>query len=175
MITSNRFWWKSNCSFRSAWITRLHDILDSAVFTACVLAYLLIMLPGSVVKSALHNFPFLTMFIILFLLGRLAFMVTSAALWNRLYERCQGQVIGWVHVKCTEATCAFLALKPHLDTRAEGHQASRKSTGGASTSSTYPMKNGCHGGQCSCCVTVNIFIILNFIYCAAWYTSKNFR
>ena len=40
---STRFWWRSNCSFTSAWITGIHDILDRTVSkwngsTACILA-----------------------------------------------------------------------------------------------------------------------------------------
>ena len=41
--------------------------------------------------------------------------------------------------------------------------------------STYPRKKGYHGVQCFCCVTVNIIITINFICCAGWYTSKNFK
>ena len=40
---STRFWGSSNCGFRSAWVTRIHDLMDSAVskqvgIAACILA-----------------------------------------------------------------------------------------------------------------------------------------
>ena len=44
---------------------------------------------------------------------------------------------------------AFLVQESHLDTKTETHKGGRKSAGGASTSSTYPKRKGCHGGQCS--------------------------
>ena len=44
---------------------------------------------------------------------------------------------------------AFMAQKPHLDTRTESCQGRRKSAVDASSSSTYPKKKGYHGRWCS--------------------------
>ena len=67
---------------------------------------------------------------------------------------------------------AFLAQKPHLVTKTESYQGGSNSPGSASTSSTYPNMKGHHGGQCSWCVTVNIFFTITFIHCTGLYTSK---
>ena len=131
-------------------------------------------------KSGIPGFPFFTTYMIL--LVTLAFMFPSAALCHRLYEGVLGpsQRVGFMFNVQKQPVLvsgsAFWAQKPHLDTRTESHQGGRKSTRDASTSSTYLKKNkGFHGGQCSCCVTVNIFITTHSIHCVGWYTSKKFR
>ena len=89
--------------------------------TACVLAHLL-MLPGSVMKSELHNFPFFTMFMLLVspsevsLYGHisccLAHFLThaSAKPEERFMPSVQKHPVLVSH-------SALLALRPHLDTR----------------------------------------------------------
>ena len=58
--------------------------------------------------------------------------------------------------------------KPHLDTRMESHQDSRKPSGDVSV-----RKKGSHGGQHFCCVMVNNLINI-FICCAGLCTLPHF-
>ena len=56
--------------------TRIHDILDSPIVFKYIFS---ILLPGSVVRTGLHSFPFFTAFTTLLLLERLAFTVGSTS------------------------------------------------------------------------------------------------
>ena len=61
--------------------------LISYIRAACILAIFLILLPCSVMKSRLHNFPVFTGLRILFLLMRFAFMVTTTGPRFRAHQQ----------------------------------------------------------------------------------------
>ena len=80
--------------------------------TAFALAYLLILLPGSTVKSGLHSFPFLHSVHVTDPPGEACSgtgypsILTWIVLVFSLYEVCQGHAKGKVHILCKEVTCA---------------------------------------------------------------------
>ena len=107
-------------------------------------------------RSGLHSFPFFKIFMILFLLVRLAFMVTSTGLWHRPPDNSTS--MRDVRAK-PKAGIRFNVQKQPMpdfdgspwqrslawDTTAEGHQGSWKSAKGASTSYTDSRKKGSCG------------------------------
>ena len=105
---------RTNYSFRSAWIHRIHNILDNAVLkwvgnTVYIIAYPFNLLPGSVVKSGLPSFPFFTTLMILSLLIRLAFIMTSTFLQQSSVglshsSSCVRGARGKPRLGCTETT-----------------------------------------------------------------------
>ena len=81
---------------------KIHDILHNVMSiwvgnTACILAYFLILILGSILKSDLCSFPFFTILRTLILLARLAFMVALNGICLRLNNSC---------------SLAFLSLPP---------------------------------------------------------------
>ena len=79
----------SDCSFRSAWLAKIHDIADSAVSKqvgnmAHILAYLFNSAFRQCYKVWPSQFQFFTILRIPFLLVRLVCMVLSTSCWYRL-------------------------------------------------------------------------------------------
>ena len=141
-------------------------------------------------KSGLHIYPFFTLLKAMFLLVRLAFMVTLIGLWIRLdnnpplacpslqplwdVENPDPKLVSCLMLKTAllESSRGSLTKNPHLDIKTESHQGGRKSSGDAATRSTNSRNNGSSQGQYSCCVTVHVFINIIFTSCADWYTSQ---
>ena len=117
--------------------------------------YVLILFPGSIVRSGLHSSLFFTISSMWFLLVRLACMAILTGLWHRLSNltffplgrggKARAQTGFYFTMQkrpVPGSSGASLAKRPHLESGNEAHPSGKKSAGGSVSTSSLLILGG---------------------------------